>query len=209
MRYAGGVFPYSSVLHSFFFAKHLEDDETLIGVVHKHWLLGLKSLFWPTLLLAGSVVILSMHPSKGLLIAIAFWSVILLVWWLRNFFDYYLDAWLVTDQGIVDIAWHGWFHRQSTRVLYSDLQGVSYEIEGVLGTLLRFGTISVEKISTGTAISLEYVRHPKKVEILILRNMEGYLHAKNLKDSKQIQELLASFVAGQMQMKEVPPEDDS
>ena len=118
----------------------------------------------------------------------------------RNFFDYYLDAWIITDQGIIDLEWHGWFHRQSSRVLYSDIQGVSYEVQGLMGTMLRYGTVSVEKISTGTAISLSSVENPRKIETLILKNMEAYLHSKNLKDSKHVQELLTNFVTNQVQI---------
>ncbi len=189
-------------LNAFLFKKHLEDDETLVRVVHKHWLLGFRALFWPSIFLLGCIWLLSLAQVRGAVIAAAILTLVVFVWWLRNFFDYYLDAWLVTDQGIIDIAWFGWFHRQSTRVLYSDLQGISYEIKGVWGTLLRFGTLSVEKISTGTAVSLDYVSNPKGVELLVLKKMEAYLHTKNMKDAKQVQELLATLVAEHINLKE-------
>lgn len=197
------------MLSRLFFGKHLEEDETLLSVVHKHWLFGIKSLFWPTMFFAGAVFMLSFQPARGVVVVISVLSVVILVWWLRNFFDYYLDAWLVTDQGIVDIAWHGWFHRQSTRTLYSDLQGISYEIHGVAGTVFRYGTISVEKISTGEAISLEYVHNPKRVESMVLKSQEMYLHSKNMKDAKQIQNLLATLVAEQIQLQDMQVESDS
>lgn len=183
-------------------SKHLEKDETLLLAVHKHWLIGFRALFWPTLILVVSGWILSLNPVRGMLIGMGIWMLIVAIWWLRNFFDYYLDAWLITDQGIIDIAWHGWFHRQSTRVLYSDLQGISYEIHGVFATILRYGTVMVEKISTGQEISLEYVGTPKRVENAILQNQEGYLHSKNMKDAKQVQQLLSTMVAEQMQRDE-------
>jgi hypothetical protein len=195
-------------LNSFLFRKHLEEDETLIRVVHKHWLLGFKALFWPTLLFLFCVWLLSVVQTRGMVTVTSVFGVVIGVWWLRNFFDYYLDAWIITDQGIIDIAWFGWFHRQSTRVLYSDLQGISYEIQGVMGTLLRYGTVSVEKISTGAAVSLDHVSNPKKVEILILRNMETYLHKKNMKDAKHVQELLATLVAEQINLKEHRSDED-
>jgi hypothetical protein len=185
-------------------AKHLETDEVLIRAVHKHWLLGIRSLFWPTCFLLVGGALLVFYPVRGVIWAVGMWSLACFVWWLRSFFDYYLDAWLITDQGIIDIAWHGWFHRESTRVLFSDLQGVSYEIRGILGTMLRFGSISVEKISTGMNIRLESVRHPKKIEMLILQSMEAYLHKKNLKDARQVQELLATLVAERVQLQQVP-----
>jgi len=144
---------------------------------------------------------------------ISLWSVVSLVWWLRNFFDYYLDAWIITDVGIIDVEWHGWFHRQSSRVLYSDIQGVSYEIQGVTNTLLRYGTIGVEKISTGSAISLDNVPHPRRIEGVILKNMEAYMHTRNLKDATHVQDILSGIIAREVQLQDLGDgeemEDDS
>lgn len=191
-----------------FFGRHLEEDERIAAVFHKYWLIGVKRLLLPTVSFLASWWLLWILYSRGAtnfwLILAGIWAVVSVVWWLRNFFDYYLDAWIITTHGIIDVAWHGFFHRESARVLYSDIQGVSYEIKGVWGTLLRFGTVSVEKISTGSAISLEFVSRPRKVESLILQNMETYLHAKNLKDSSQVQELLAAMVAEQIQKDSLP-----
>lgn len=191
------------MLRDFFFARHLEDDEVVSRIVHKHWLAGFATLVWPAASFVASVAVLAMAATRGVQLALALWAIVSLVWLLRNFFDYYLDAWIISDQGIIDIAWHGWFHRESSRVLYSDIQGVSYEIQGVWGTLLRYGTISVEKISTGSAISMEQVYFPRGVEALILKNMEAYMHKKNLKDSKQVQELLSTLIAEQIQMNDI------
>ena len=58
-------------------------------------------------------------------------------------------------------------------------------------------------------MSLDYVYQPKRVEGMVLRNMEGYLHSKNLKDAKQVQELLATLVAERLQLQELSPDDDS
>jgi hypothetical protein len=190
------------------FRRHLDDEETLVIVVHKHWLLGCKILFWPSILVGLCIGMLAMQPAQPLFLLIAAVMIVLLVWWLRRFFDYFLDAWIITDTGIIDIAWHGWFHRESTRVLYSDLQGVSYEIHGVWGTLLRSGTISVEKISTGSKFSLECVRNPRRVEALILRKMEEYLHSKNLKNAKHVQEILAQIVVDRVQLNDISSPDD-
>lgn len=184
--------------------RHLEEDETLIGVVHQHWLFGVTALFWPTLLLAVTWSTPLLFPASELLLyGLLLTSVVLGVWWLRNFFDYFLDAWIITDQGIIDIAWHGWFHRESTRVVYSDLQGISYEIKGVMGTLLRFGTISIEKMSTGSHMSLPHVRRPRSVEALVLKCQEAYLHTKNMTDATQVQALLSSMVAQHMQLQKL------
>ena len=182
------------------FSKHLEEDETVSVIVHKHWLFAVRALTFPTISFFLSLSMLSVTKVQlGLYIA-SVWSVASMVWWVRNFLDYYLDAWIVTNQGIIDLEWHGWFHRQSARILYSDVQGVSYEIKGLFGTFLRFGDLTVEKISTGAAVSLLHVPRPRSVEARILQNMEQYLHKKNMKDSRHVQEILAGIIAGQVQM---------
>jgi hypothetical protein len=187
-------------LNSFLFDRHLDDDEEVTEIVHKHWIFGIKYLFWPSISFLAAWFFLYLAPFLAIFYVAVIWSIASLVWLLRNFFDYYLDAWIITDRGIIDVEWHGWFHRESTRVLYSDIQGISYEIQGVLSTLLRYGQISVEKISTGNVVTLDYVSKPRRVESLILGNMELYLHSKNLKDAKHVQELLGELVAQQVQL---------
>lgn len=188
------------------FNRHIDDDEEILLIVHKHWLLGIKYLFMPFIafLFSWTVFLFASYPLIFYIAAIA--SIGIIVWGLRNYYDYYLDAWIITDEGIIDVEWHGWFHRQSTRVLYSDIQGVSYEIQGIAGTILRFGTISVEKISTGSLFSLEYVKHPRAVEIVIMKNMEAYLHGKNMSDASHVQELLSQIVAREVSLEQF--EDD-
>lgn len=188
------------------FTKHLDDDEVLVRVVHKHWLLGVKALFWPTVFVVITGLVALGFPTRPIFILTGIIGLTFFVWWLRSFFDYFLDAWIITNEGIIDVAWHGWFHRQSSRILYSDIQGVSYEIKGVIGTLLQVGIIEVEKISTGESVGLESVKRPKKVESLLLANQEKYLHKKNMKDSKQVQELLATIVAERMHLDEMTEE---
>lgn len=195
-------------MNSFLFDRHLDDDEEVTEIVHKHWILGIKHLFWPIASFLASWAFLYIAPFLAIFYLVAIWSVVSLVWLLRNFFDYYLDAWIITDRGIIDVEWHGWFHRESTRVLYSDIQGISYEINGVFSTLLRYGQVSVEKISTGNVVTLDYVTKPRRIESLILGNMELYLHSKNLKDATHVQELLGQLVAQQVQLQGLGGEEE-
>lgn len=191
------------MLQKLLFTKHLDDDESLVRVVHKHWLLGVRALLWPSAWIGFDVLLAFAFPTRGMFIVCCVFGAVLVVWWLRSFFDYFLDAWIITNEGIIDVAWHGWFHRESSRILYSDIQGVSYEIKGIVGTLLQVGVISVEKISTGDSVSLESVKRPKKIESLLLANQEKYLHKKNLRDGKEVQKMLSSLLANQMNMKEL------
>lgn len=185
------------------FQKHLEDDEEVRLYVHTHWRLGLRGLFWPTVALIAAWAFFAIAPFLLIFAFVAVASVLSIAWWIRNFLDYYLDAWLITNQAIIDVAWHGWFHRTATKILYSDIQGVSYETKGISGTLFQYGTISVEKVSTGSTVSMENVSKPRQIATVILQNMEQYLHGKNIKDAKRIQEVLSDVVSREISLKEL------
>ena len=193
----------TSVLNSYFFGPHLDDEEEIVVAVHKHWLMGMRALWWPSVVFILVAGVLWFNHTKYVIYGISFAEVGVLIWWIRNFLDYFLDAWVITNKGIIDLEWHGWFHRSSARVLYSDIQGVSYEVNGIAGTLFGYGEMAVEKISTGSTINMPYVKTPRRVEAVILECMEAYMHKKNLKDSKTVQTILAEFVAGTLQKQAV------
>jgi hypothetical protein len=191
------------LLDRLLFRKHLEKDEQIVMIVHKHWLIGLQFLFWPSASFLLSWYLLYTAPFRAIFLLVSLWSIGSLIWWLRNFLDYYLDAWIISNHGIIDLEWHGWFHRQASRILYSDVQGVSYEIQGFAGTVLRYGIVTIEKISTGTTISLSHAARPRVIQGIIMRNMEAYIHGKHLTDAKHVQELLATYVAEQVQLEKL------
>ena len=208
--YSGKLREYAAAMFDrFFFTHHLEEEEHIVHVVHKHWLIGCKLLMLPLISfvcawgLFSYWAITSPSHTRLAILLLSSWAIASLVWLFRNFLDFYLDAWIVTNHGIIDLEWLGWFHRQSSRILYSDIQGISYEIHGILGTLLRFGTVTVEKISTGSTVSLECAPYPRAVESAVLESMEAYMHSKNLKNASHVQELLSQFVAGTVQEKAV------
>jgi hypothetical protein len=187
------------VLNEYFFDRHLDDEETIHLVVHKHWLIGVKALWLPTIIFCLMWSILYLVRTKYVIYGVALAEVGIGIWWIRNFMDYYLDAWLITNKGVIDLEWHGWFHRSSSRILYSDINGVEYEIKGIFGTLIGYGTMALEKVSTGDAITMPYVKKPRRVETAILEAMEAYMLKKNLKDATTVQNILSEFVASTMQ----------
>ena len=184
------------------FNRHLENDESLQLIVHKHKLIGLIELTPPIIVLIISWVLLYIAPVQPIALIVLGADIAILIWMLRNFLDYYLDAWIITDKSVIDVEWHGWFHRQSTRIDYSSIEGVSYEIQGILGTLCRFGSVTLEKVSSGAKISIENVPNPRDVESVILECQNACLRTKSMKDSSAVQDILSEIVAERMHLKE-------
>ena len=159
-------------------------------------------MLMPIAALAVTWVVLYYVPFRLATLIVVVVDIGVCVWILRNFFDYYLDGWIITDRAIIDVEWHGWFHRESTRIDYSSIEGVSYEIKGVLGTLLRYGTVSIEKISSGSTVSIEHVKNPRDIESIILACQEACIRAKNMKDSSTVKDIIAEIVAERMYLKD-------
>ena len=191
------------MLDRLLFLRHLEPDEELQRIVHKHWIVILFAILWPSASFLLAIITLALLPYRPIMLLTGCWGSLSIIWWIRNFFDEYLDAWIVTDTAIINIEWFGWFHRKSTRILYSDIEEVSYEIQGILATLFRYGTLSIERVATGAVVDLDYVKSPREVEGMILHNMETYLHTKNLKDATHVQEILSEIVAEQLQLRDI------
>ncbi len=191
------------MLTKFFFNRHLDEDEEVLIVVHKHWLIGIKYLWLSTTMFFLVSSVLFFVRTQYVVYGVALGAVGIGIWWIRNFMDYYLDAWIVTNTGVIDLEWHGWFHRTSSRVLYSDIQGIGYEMKGITGTIFGYGSMSLEKISTGSSITMQYVYKPRRVETIILSAMEAYMLQKNLKDAKTVQNILAEFVSSTLQKQNV------
>ena len=186
-----------------FFQRHLEDDEPLYLIIHKHWFLSVKELSLPVLAFIGTLILGFIAPITPVFAILLMIDVGIVVWFFRNFLDYYLDALLITDRAVIDVEWHGWFHRESTRIEYSSIEGVSYEIQGILGTFLKYGTITIERIGSGSVVEIENVKNPRDVESAILACQTECLRTKNLKDSAQVKDIIAEIVAERMHMKEL------
>lgn len=190
------------------FHRHLEEDEELRKIVHKHWGVVLGAVAWPSASLLLAIATIALLPYRAAILLAGGWAALSMVWWLRNFLGEYLDAWLITDAAVIAVEWFGWFHRRSTRILYSDIEEVSYEVQGILATMFRYGTVSIERVATGAVVELDCVPHPREVTNTILRSMEEYLHTKNLKDAKNVQEILSTIVAEQLQLQQISEEEE-
>ena len=67
------------------FHRHLEEDEPLYMLVHKHWALSVIELSLPVLALFGSWVLLYLAPIKSVLITIITVDAGIVLWGMRNF----------------------------------------------------------------------------------------------------------------------------
>jgi uncharacterized membrane protein YdbT with pleckstrin-like domain len=115
----------------------------------------------------------------------------LFVW---NFFfilwlDYYLDAWIVTNERIINIEQRGFFNREISELKLTKIQDVTSEIIGVIPTLLDYGNIYVQTAGEKERFAFCQIPHPNRVKNIIVQLQE--------KEEKEEEKELGEIIRGQ------------
>lgn len=190
------------IVQKILFRRHLDDEEDLIYVAHKHWSEIIASSVKTAVF--GFLVpwtVWFFIPSV-FWVAVA-WTFIFWCWYLYQLADWYFDAWLATTKSIIDVEWFGIFHNMSTRIPYAEVREIQWEIKGIGGTLLRYGKASIS-MATGGHVVLENVASPKKVELRIIEIRDDYLRHQKMTQSEALQELLSDMLVDHIEKKGIP-----
>ncbi|MEK7649796.1 MAG: PH domain-containing protein [Patescibacteria group bacterium] len=123
--------------------------------IHKHWFVFFGRML--SLLFMGSVPFFGFLLAPELALAInpeSLWFLLLffaMIWWLVLLFiffvewlDYWLDAWIITDQRIIDIEQKSLFRREVSEFVIARIQDIKIETPGFIGTVLKFGNIRIQ-----------------------------------------------------------------
>lgn len=184
------------MLQKLFFHKHLEEGETILYAVHKHWVEILKPalllLFFGLVMPWGLYVIGFSAPPFFWLALV--WSSFFLLRFLHAVFNWYSDAFLITSMAVVWVEWGGIFKNAATRMGFQDIEGVSYEINGFWPTLLGYGQVSLKSVS-GNLLKLNPAQSPKEVELKIMHYQQNYLKHREMEDSVKLKQLLSTMVS--------------
>ncbi|MBU1992721.1 MAG: hypothetical protein ABH856_02540 [Patescibacteria group bacterium] len=183
------------VIQDFLFRKHLNDGETILSVAHKHLWVVLPTIFKDLFFGVGIPMFLFMlFPQIAFYMLIWVWGGLLVLSY--HLYDWYFDAWLMTNQGVLDVEWKSFFNRTSARIEYHMVEGVSYEVTGFWQTVLNFGVVTLEKVGSGVLVQLVNVNNPKRVERELLGCQKKYLTQKAFREHGALKDLLTDMVMG-------------
>lgn len=90
-----------------------------------------------------------------------------------QFIDYYLDMWIITNDRLIDIEQKGLFSRSITELELFRIQDVTSNTEGLWGTLLHYGDVSIATASNTSSIILHKVPRPDFIRGELIRLAEG------------------------------------
>ena len=162
----------------------LEPGEHVVLQVRKHWFLFLGELL-PYAIIAVIPFVLPkilplappLAPYANLFdyttplmhVALGVW---LLVTWTgawSTFTKYFLNAWILTSQRIVNIKQRRFFSREVSSLFLSRIQDVTTDVTGVIPSLLGIGDIKVQTAGEDVEFIMHGIPHPEEMRDLILK----------------------------------------
>jgi len=177
-----------------FFVSYLDNGERILYIAHKHVLM-LKVSSAKTSFLGIVLPVLGFLLFPRFILIFAVWILVGVIGLIYHFFDWYLDAWVLTNAGVIDIDGDGFFSFTSTRVDYHMIEGMSYTVQGFLGTVFNYGTITLDKLGAKTSVVLKDASNPKALERLVMKYQEQYVVARSVRDHQELKGMLSEMIA--------------
>ena len=179
-----------------FFHQYLDDGEKLVYTMHRHWIVIFRRMLEIAvfgIILPLSLVFFLFKLNSVAAYALYAWAGLGFIASLYTFTDWYADAWLLTDDSIIDVRWDGFFKKSAQRIGYESIESVIYEIKGVKATLLNFGVLTITNES-GNAIEIENIHKPRKAESRLthVRNQLGKQSGQD--NLETLKDLLADVI---------------
>ncbi len=172
---------------------HLQPEEKILKIIHKHWFTLIPSGIMLFVLLIAPTFAIATLQSASLPIDIDqemlapfinfFLSLYIMALFLATFViwvDYFLDIWIITDIHIIDIEQHGLFNREVSEIPLERVQDVTIDMRGIIQTMLHFGTIRIQTAGE-REFSIKNIPHLQEVKGLILGQSKSKVVTENVK----------------------------
>ncbi len=159
--------------------KGKRDDEEIILILRRHWLIFIVKLIPFVIFLIGIIIVFVLAPIVANRLPfiidnhvfnvimsfslMAFWVGLFVMW-----IDFYYDVWIVTDQRIISIEQIGLFRREISELEHGKIQDVTTEIHGVIPTLLKFGQVYIQTAGERERFVFKQVEDPVMIRTVIM-----------------------------------------
>ena len=179
-------------IREYLYRGYLNDGEKIQFVIHRHLLMQMKDfsriIFFGLLLPLFAWLL---FPQTLLFAAV--WLSIGVIRFVYEFFDWYYDVWIVTDQSIVEVMWQGFFEKSSSRIEYHIIQGIGYEVKGFVRTVFNYGSITLDKFA-GSPSVFDGAVNPRRKSEMLTAAQEEFVTNKNFRDHHTLQSILSDLV---------------
>lgn len=103
-----------------------------------------------------------------------------------SFVDYYLDAWILTNEKIINIEQKGLFNRVISEQRLYRVQDITSELKGIIPTFLNYGNVYIQTAGEEERFAFKQVPAPydvvKKINVLVEENKKVHHVFGDFKD---------------------------
>ena len=167
----------------------LETGEEIIAMVRKHWwvilsqsllmlflallpVIFLGSIIWlgifDGILNASSASFMDIQPY--LTFAYSAWLLVIWMILFNLWTDHYLDLWTITTRRVIAIDQRGFFRRFISSFRLERLQDMNIEVNGILATLLNYGTIEAQTAGgSNEEFKTNFMPDPRGLKAMIIK----------------------------------------
>ncbi len=143
-----------------------DEGEEVFLVIRRHWIVYITHGLTSIILLALPILIgllaatyfsfsISFPLNYILVLGISMFYLVLSTQFTISFMDYYFDIWLVTNKRIIALEQKSLFNRIVSELALKNVQDITIEKNGVLPTILDFGTLFVQSAGKRTRFTFE------------------------------------------------------
>ncbi len=163
---------------------HRKPDERVLFFLRRHPIVFVMDILLQVVLvvlpagiwfvLARILPSLLAGPVMGPLLILLASGYYLMIWlfFLVNFADYYLDAWIVTDDRILNIEQKSLFSRTISELDLSKIQDVTSEVKGFFAFIFGYGNVYIQTAAERERFVFEQVRRPEEIRKNMLALVE-------------------------------------
>lgn len=156
-----------STFDTLFFEQHINDDEEIQKVFHRHFFVIAEDLFiWvffaliiPTFLYYFNVFELQKVIADRTYIHAYLFLIYFVL--LHKIFDWYLDVWIATDKTLVEMRWK-WFTPQLMYINYEKIESIEQRTESWIHSMIGISDVRVH-MAGDEAHTLSSAAYPKDV----------------------------------------------
>lgn len=158
---------------------HLKEGERIITTIRRHWFsLAVEGFADVVIFCVLAIAIVGfdafvIFQETGVsvskivplgIFALSFVGVILWMHFFASWSDHWLDAWIITNERVIDIEQHGFFRREVSSYPLERIQDVTYTVSGIIPTWLHFGDVRVQTASISDDLIMKQVPFPEDVK---------------------------------------------
>lgn len=146
-----------------------DPDEKIIRIIHRHPLTLIKEMFFVVALILISLTAMVFYFEYNIWYVFVIAFVIFLFSIITAFYTYFVwekDVFVITDKRVVDVEQKSLFIKSQKEAPIDKIQDVSFNINGILGSLFRYGDIKIQTASD-TSLCLGDISHPEQIQRVI------------------------------------------